>query len=417
MILSRPAHTSQPTLLDPQTLSGNSSYINSLGLPYNIMAEDDDRKDWSHPSSPREPSSNAESVERVSLPPIYTTFQDAPRRASLPAITAELPRPSFDAARSPGSLRPAYPILTSAYNYSAQDSQYSSPPSDMSYTNSAAQSSYPANYNSPLSPPRSSVQNYTSSGENWSNQPVLSRQHSSQQIGVVQSVGSSKSEDSAFVRLSGGYRGEMYGSPQQQQQPSSMYNSRWSERRGSTSSQFAYNPYPGASGGSTPISASAQSLSPSDEWSGPYSAPFYSSASPGGGGSNNHSAPLPLSAPASGGIGVLPLHQQQSLPHMQSSGQYMHGMPLGNSVQSHPHGMPALSLPLLSRGDNTRRRGKLPKLTTEFLKDWLHKHAEHPYPSEDEKKRLCTATGLSMSQVSNWMINVSYSFPLTRFPR
>ncbi|EJD50592.1 hypothetical protein AURDEDRAFT_47495, partial [Auricularia subglabra TFB-10046 SS5] len=53
-----------------------------------------------------------------------------------------------------------------------------------------------------------------------------------------------------------------------------------------------------------------------------------------------------------------------------------------------------------------RRRGKLPKQTTEFLKDWLHKHADHPYPSEDEKKRLCAATGLSMSQVSNWMINV-----------
>ncbi|KZW01549.1 hypothetical protein EXIGLDRAFT_563450, partial [Exidia glandulosa HHB12029] len=52
------------------------------------------------------------------------------------------------------------------------------------------------------------------------------------------------------------------------------------------------------------------------------------------------------------------------------------------------------------------RRGKLPKQTTEFLKEWLHKHADHPYPSEDEKKRLCAATGLSMSQVSNWMINV-----------
>jgi hypothetical protein len=40
------------------------------------------------------------------------------------------------------------------------------------------------------------------------------------------------------------------------------------------------------------------------------------------------------------------------------------------------------------------------------LKDWLHRHSDHPYPSEDEKKQLCAATGLSMSQVSNWMINV-----------
>ncbi|KAH8077036.1 hypothetical protein BXZ70DRAFT_1013062 [Cristinia sonorae] len=52
-----------------------------------------------------------------------------------------------------------------------------------------------------------------------------------------------------------------------------------------------------------------------------------------------------------------------------------------------------------------RKRGKLPKPVTDFLKDWLHRHSDHPYPSEEEKKQLCHATGLSMSQVSNWMIN------------
>lgn len=55
-----------------------------------------------------------------------------------------------------------------------------------------------------------------------------------------------------------------------------------------------------------------------------------------------------------------------------------------------------------------RKRGKLPKETTDYLKAWLHRHSDHPYPSEDEKKQLCHATGLSMSQVSNWMINVSF---------
>jgi hypothetical protein len=54
-----------------------------------------------------------------------------------------------------------------------------------------------------------------------------------------------------------------------------------------------------------------------------------------------------------------------------------------------------------------RKRGKLPKETTDYLKAWLHRHSDHPYPSEEEKKQLCLATGLSMSQVSNWMINVS----------
>lgn len=61
-----------------------------------------------------------------------------------------------------------------------------------------------------------------------------------------------------------------------------------------------------------------------------------------------------------------------------------------------------------------RKRGKLPKETTDYLKAWLHRHSDHPYPSEEEKKQLCLATGLSMSQVSNWMINVrlvlSYHF-------
>ena len=69
---------------------------------------------------------------------------------------------------------------------------------------------------------------------------------------------------------------------------------------------------------------------------------------------------------------------------------------------------PALPLPLPSPSEPERpqrKRGKLPKETTDFLKAWLHRHSDHPYPSEEEKKQLCHATGLSMSQVSNWMIN------------
>ncbi|KAL0059508.1 Homeobox protein tos8 [Marasmius tenuissimus] len=52
-----------------------------------------------------------------------------------------------------------------------------------------------------------------------------------------------------------------------------------------------------------------------------------------------------------------------------------------------------------------RKRGKLAKDTTELLKTWLQRHSDHPYPSEEEKVHLCRATGLSTSQVSNWMIN------------
>nr|GAT46870.1 homeobox transcription [Mycena chlorophos] len=68
-------------------------------------------------------------------------------------------------------------------------------------------------------------------------------------------------------------------------------------------------------------------------------------------------------------------------------------LPLDDSRARSPQAMPQ------------RKRGRLPKETTDFLKAWLHSHSAHPYPSEIEKKQMCHATGLSMSQVSNWMIN------------
>ncbi|KAH6880851.1 homeobox KN domain-containing protein, partial [Coprinopsis sp. MPI-PUGE-AT-0042] len=87
-------------------------------------------------------------------------------------------------------------------------------------------------------------------------------------------------------------------------------------------------------------------------------------------------------------------HFSASMPPVASSlaspasGAQAAGMPFSNMVDQPPH-----------------KRGELPKETTDYLKAWLHRHSDHPYPSEEEKKQLCHATGLSMSQVSNWMIN------------
>ncbi|KAK7025893.1 hypothetical protein R3P38DRAFT_2473508, partial [Favolaschia claudopus] len=53
-----------------------------------------------------------------------------------------------------------------------------------------------------------------------------------------------------------------------------------------------------------------------------------------------------------------------------------------------------------------RKGGKFPKATIELLKAWLRYHSDHPYPSKEQKKGLSHATGLSISQISNWMINV-----------
>ncbi|KAK4074334.1 transcriptional regulator family: Homeodomain [Trichoderma harzianum] len=52
-----------------------------------------------------------------------------------------------------------------------------------------------------------------------------------------------------------------------------------------------------------------------------------------------------------------------------------------------------------------KRRGNLPKETTDKLRSWFHAHLTHPYPTEDEKQELVRQTGLQMNQISNWFIN------------
>ncbi|WDK15392.1 homeobox domain-containing protein [Colletotrichum graminicola] len=52
-----------------------------------------------------------------------------------------------------------------------------------------------------------------------------------------------------------------------------------------------------------------------------------------------------------------------------------------------------------------KRRGNLPKETTDKLRAWFVAHLHHPYPTEDEKQELMRQTGLQMNQISNWFIN------------
>ena len=78
-----------------------------------------------------------------------------------------------------------------------------------------------------------------------------------------------------------------------------------------------------------------------------------------------------------------------------------------NSLTNAPSPISSPPTPTGSMAERPKgRRGKLPKPVTDYLKDWLHRHSDRPYPSEDEKKQLCAATGLRMSEVANWMINV-----------
>jgi len=45
-----------------------------------------------------------------------------------------------------------------------------------------------------------------------------------------------------------------------------------------------------------------------------------------------------------------------------------------------------------------KRRGNLPKETTDKLRAWFFSHLHHPYPTEDEKQDLMRQTGLAMSK-------------------
>ncbi|GAW11181.1 hypothetical protein ANO14919_005230 [Xylariales sp. No.14919] len=56
-------------------------------------------------------------------------------------------------------------------------------------------------------------------------------------------------------------------------------------------------------------------------------------------------------------------------------------------------------------GKQRKRRGNLPKETTDKLRAWFVAHLHHPYPTEDEKQELMRQTGLQMNQISNWFIN------------
>ncbi|TRX90765.1 hypothetical protein FHL15_008344 [Xylaria flabelliformis] len=81
-----------------------------------------------------------------------------------------------------------------------------------------------------------------------------------------------------------------------------------------------------------------------------------------------------------------------------SSGGYYHHetyMRVGSDFSMGPNG----------EGKQRKRRGNLPKETTEILRNWFFTHLAHPYPTEDEKQALMRETNLQMNQISNWFIN------------
>ena len=72
-----------------------------------------------------------------------------------------------------------------------------------------------------------------------------------------------------------------------------------------------------------------------------------------------------------------------------------HGIYPGSS---YPYGMDVNETGQDSK--QRKRRGNLPKETTDKLRAWFVAHLQHPYPTEDEKQELMRQTGLQMSMPS-----------------
>ena len=52
-----------------------------------------------------------------------------------------------------------------------------------------------------------------------------------------------------------------------------------------------------------------------------------------------------------------------------------------------------------------RKKGKLPAVATDALKEWWRERVVWPYPTEADKATLGRRTGLNPTQINNWFIN------------
>ncbi|KIJ60285.1 hypothetical protein HYDPIDRAFT_32405 [Hydnomerulius pinastri MD-312] len=348
-----------------------------------------DQQSWNFDSATNQPDDKSSSDTgldntKVQLPSIFTTFEDPfrneIRRASLPSLSSDQssntryrssPYPPTGARRShapinqsnlgsyhfpsppntqdtAGDKSSGRPRLTADthlnYNY-GEASPY--PPTSISGTTASSSQISSSTFASPLTPDlRSQGVTPYIEGDNWSSSPSGIVRPSSTP-GQPPMGGSVKYED--------GMRHSSFSAPLGQPQ---MF-----PNTGRISGQQDRRPYP----------ASGQK---SEDWTfpnqdfvlPPSNVPY-----------NSTSSPLSPAQPPPPAAAAAP------------------SSPSSRSPQTVP------SSTLVDRP--TRKRGKLPKETTDYLKAWLHRHSDHPYPSEEEKKQLCHATGLSMSQVSNWMIN------------
>jgi hypothetical protein len=125
----------------------------------------------------------------------------------------------------------------------------------------------------------------------------------------------------------------------------------------------------------------------------------------------------PLGPPVSNSsfVSSIPAYQHASsgYGYQQPRGQLFSGPPTSHPIphertsfsNSHHAGYPGGTYPYGSEineigtdSKQRKRRGNLPKETTDKLRAWFVAHLQHPYPTEDEKQELMRQTGLQMSK-------------------
>ncbi|GLB38288.1 putative homeobox KN domain containing protein [Lyophyllum shimeji] len=305
---------------------------------------------------------------KVQLPSIFTTFEDSyrpeNRRASLPTLHSEsrvrhapYPPTSLRQTYSPSNASNLATYTFPPTNEESSDKNTSRPrlSTDLNF---GATGSYESPY------PHSGLSNGTTPSSAFSSSafgsPSTDYQRSAG-LSAYPENGSWSNTASGIVRPS--------STPGQLSSPAMKYEDQHGVRHASFSAPMSQaHMYAGSARISGQDRRSLSGIK-SEQWSFPNNSDFVLPS-----GNPSYSPTMPSAAPS---------------------------IAVSNSPSRSPQTVPSSTL--VDRPQ--RKRGKLPKETTDYLKAWLHRHSDHPYPSEEEKKQLCHATGLSMSQVSNWMIN------------
>lgn len=104
------------------------------------------------------------------------------------------------------------------------------------------------------------------------------------------------------------------------------------------------------------------------------------------------------------------LYRECSFTHAKAPGKYLDTLhPVTEDVDIPTGGLTGKRV-LKSLGDDldgrSRKSGaRFPREAVRILKNWLSEHYQHPYPTEQEKDELKEKTGLTRSQISNWLAN------------